>query len=180
LNNVKPQKTIFLDRDGVINKCAAPHCYVSKWEDFKFLPGAIDGIKLLNEAGYLTLLISNQRGIALNLYSLKDVDMLHEKMCKCLADYGAHIDGIYICPHDNGECDCRKPAIGLYRKAEKDWMINKEKSYCIGDMESDIKAGNSYGIKTILIGDKKQDYRQDLTFSSLKEASAYLVNKEEE
>lgn len=180
LNNGKPQKTIFLDRDGVINKCAASHCYIYKWEDFDFLPGAVEGIRMLNEAGYLILLISNQRGIARGLFTRNGIDKLHRKMCACLAEAGAHIDGIYICPHDNGKCDCRKPGIGLFRQAEKEWMINKGESWMIGDSESDIKAGISYGVKTVLIGSETERYGQDLTFDSLRQAGGYLIKGQEQ
>lgn len=177
MNNRKPQKAIFLDRDGVINKCAAPHCYIVDWDDFEFLPGAVEGIKALNDAGYLILLISNQRGIARGLYTVEDVGNLHEKMCGYLAGWGAHIDGIYICPHNYGECHCRKPDIGLFLQAEKDWMIDKSRSYCIGDFESDIRAGINYGVKTILIGDEADDYGQNYTFPSLQAASSYLTKE---
>lgn len=179
MNNRRPQKTVFLDRDGVINKCAAPHYYISRWDDFEFLHGAVEGIRALNDAGYLVLLISNQRGIARGLYTVEEVNKLHKKMCGCLAESGARIDGIYICPHNYGECNCRKPDIGLFQRAEQEWMIDKEKSYCIGDFESDIKAGITYGIKTILIGNTAEEYGQDYTFSSLQMAGAYLAKGEE-
>lgn len=179
MNNRRPQKTVFLDRDGVINKGAAPHCYISGWDDFEFLHGAVEGIRALNDAGYLVLLISNQRGIARELYTVEEVDRLHEKMCGCLAEAGAHIDGIYICPHDYGECNCRKPDIGLFKQAEQEWKIDKKKSYCIGDSECDIKAGINYGIKTILIGNKTEEYGQDYTFISLQTAGAYLAQRGE-
>lgn len=179
MNNEKPQKTVFLDRDGVINQCAAPHCYISKWSDFKFLPGASEGIRALNEVGYLVLIISNQRGIARGLCTVSEVGVLHKKMCGYLEGKGAHIDGIYLCPHDYGECDCRKPGTGLFRQAERDWMIDKEKSYCIGDSGTDIQAGIAYGIRTILIGDKTKEYGQSYTFDSLLRAGVYLAEEEE-
>jgi len=177
LNNRELRKAVFLDRDGVINKCAAPHCYISSWKDFAFLPGAAEGIKALNNAGYLILLISNQRGIARGLYTVNDVHVLHKKMCGCLEASGARIDGIYICPHNYGECSCRKPGIGLFQQAERDWAIDKESSYCIGDFESDIRAGINYGVKTILIGDGSEEYGQDYTFDSLRTAGVYLAGK---
>lgn len=179
LNNIKPQKTIFLDRDGVINKCASRHCYISQWKDFEFLPGAIEGIRSLNKAGYLILLISNQRGIARGLYTLNEVERLHQKMCEQLTINGAHIDGIYVCPHDDGECNCRKPDIGLFHQAEKEWMIDKERSWCIGDFKSDIEAGIRYGISNILIGSKENEFGQKYTFDSLEEAGIFLARMED-
>lgn len=177
LNNEKPQKTVFLDRDGVINKCAAPHCYISKWEEFEFFPSAIQGIKRLNAAGYLVLLITNQRGIARGLLSMQEVEELHQKMCEHLKRQGANIDGIYICPHDNGECYCRKPDIGLFLQAEKEWQIDKEHSWMIGDSNTDVEAGKRYGVRTILLSDIKEDYGQNYTFSDLKTATAFLTDE---
>lgn len=177
--NNKPQKAVFLDRDGVINRCAAPHCYITRWKDFEFLPGAIDGIKMLNEAGYLVLIVTNQRGIARGMCTAEQIATLHRSMCEELEKMGAHIDGIYVCPHDDGECECRKPEIGLFLQAESEWYIDKEKSWCIGDFQSDIEAGNKYGINTILIGDTSKQYGQTLTYCSLEEAGKYLASLEE-
>lgn len=179
LNNKSIQKTIFLDRDGVINKCARPHYYISEWEDFEFLPGAIKGIKTLNDAGYLILLITNQRGVARGLFSLDDVKKLHQKMCEQIEKEGARINDIYICPHDKGECRCRKPDIGLLLQAEENWLIDKNNSYFIGDCESDIIAGSSYGVSTILIGDSRDEFGQSFTFPSLEKAAEYLFNIKE-
>lgn len=180
MNNQHPQKTVFLDRDGVINRCAAEHCYITKWKEFEFLPGAIEGIKAINDAGYLILMVTNQRGIARGLCTVQEIEQLHQQMQASLRKAGAHIDGSYMCPHDIGECDCRKPQIGLLRQAETEWMIDKERSWCIGDFESDIQAGKRYGVKTILIGTAKQDYGQTETFQSLWEAGCYLKSREEE
>lgn len=179
LNNDRLRKAVFLDRDGVINKCAAPHCYISKWEDFEFLTGAVKGIETFNKAGYLTLIISNQRGIARGLCTEAEVDALHARMCEQMEKEGAHIDGIYICPHNEGECRCRKPDIGLFLNAERDFGIDKKKSFCIGDFQSDIEAGIRYGVSTVLIGNGRKDYGQDYTFSSLEEAALYLAGLEE-
>lgn len=178
MNNLYPQKTIFLDRDGVINQCAAPHCYIAKWDDFHFMPGAVEGIRILNQLKYLTLIVSNQRGIARKICTLCEVEELHRKMCIELALQGAHIDGIYICPHGENQCECRKPKPGLFYRATKDWLINKDNSYCIGDSETDVQAGHNFGVQTILIGNNEQKYGQELTFGSLLEASIYIQEKE--
>lgn len=143
-------KVVFLDRDGVINRKAAPHDYIKSWKEFVFLPGVIDAIRQLNEAGYLVLLVTNQRGIARGLMRHEDVEEIHRNMCRKLEMGGGHIEGIYVCPHDIGECTCRKPDIGLFLKAEKDYEIDKEASWMVGDSISDVQAGKKYGIKTIL------------------------------
>lgn len=104
---------------------------------------------MLNLAGYLVLIITNQRGIARGLMSAADLQGIHEKMCEELQLRGAHIDGIYVCPHDIGQCHCRKPDIGLFLQAERDFPIDKAGSWMVGDSDSDVDAGNNYGVKTI-------------------------------
>ena len=143
-------KTVFLDRDGLINRCAAPHCYICKWEDFKFLPGVAEAIGMLNEAGFLVLVITNQRGVARGMLTQDELDTLHRNMRSVLEASGARIDHIYACPHEAGTCTCRKPDIGLFRMAEADYDIDKSRSWMIGDSETDIQAGKKYGVHTIL------------------------------
>lgn len=143
------KKTVFLDRDGLINRQAPPHQYITKWEEFEFLPGVPEAIHKLNKAGYLVLIVTNQRGIARGMMTVEAVEMIHRQMCKTLHKNGAHIDGIYFCPHNEGECHCRKPDIGLFLQAERDFQIDKKKSWMVGDSESDVQAGQNYGVKTI-------------------------------
>ena len=142
-------KTIFLDRDGVINCKAPEHDYIKNWQDFIFLPNVPEAISKLNHAGYIVIIVTNQRGIARGMMSTTDLDDIHKKMCEKLLCYDAKIDAIYVCPHDIGECTCRKPDIGLFLEAEKDFNISKSESWMIGDSDSDIEAGKRFGIKTI-------------------------------
>lgn len=147
------RKAVFLDRDGVINQKAAEHEYIRDWDGFRFLPGAADAIRLLNQNSFLVLVVTNQRGIARGILNLESLQRLHSQMCAELAASGARIDGIFVCPHEEGTCNCRKPQIGLFRQAENRFPIDKKRSWMIGDSESDIQAGQKYGIKTIRIGD---------------------------
>ncbi|MCC8050309.1 MAG: HAD family hydrolase [Clostridiales bacterium] len=142
-------KAVFLDRDGLINRQAPPHQYITKWEEFEFLPGVPEAIHKLNKAGYLVLIVTNQRGIARGMMTVEAVEKIHRQMCKNLNKIGAHIDGIYVCPHNAGECHCRKPDIGLFLRAERDFRIDKETSWMVGDSESDVQAGQNYGVRTI-------------------------------
>lgn len=84
------------------------------------------------------------------MMSMEDVNDIHRFMCGELKKTGAHVDGIYVCPHEEGECDCRKPEIGLFLRAEKDFPIDKSRSFMVGDSKSDVKAGMRYGVRTIL------------------------------
>lgn len=104
---------------------------------------------MLNDAGYLTLIVTNQRGVARGIMTMKDVDDIHQYMCDELEKIGAHIDGIYVCPHNYGQCHCRKPDIGLFLQAEEDFNIDKSKSWMVGDSESDFESGQRYGVNTI-------------------------------
>jgi len=168
-------KIVFLDRDGVINKCAKPHEYIAKWEDFEFIDHVPEAIKLLNDACYKVVVISNQRCVACGIATLEEVNALHEKLNEVLAKSGAHIDAFYICPHDIGTCKCRKPKIGLFLQAEQDFSVDKNRSYMIGDSESDIIAGQRYGIETIFIGDR---IIGDFQCGSLYEATKNILKKD--
>lgn len=170
------QKAAFLDRDGVINERVAIHDYIRKWEDFRFLGQAAEAIALLNRSGYLVVLVSNQRGVARGLLTMDTVDAIHRNMRAELARRGARIDGIYVCPHDVGECRCRKPDIGLFLQAEREFEIDKTASWMVGDEETDVEAGRNYGVRTILIGERRQS-GCDMLCANLMEAARYIVSE---
>ena len=151
-----PKKVVFLDRDGVINKKAAKADYVKKWEEFEFLPGAIEGVKLLNEKGYQVFIATNQPGIARGIMTKKDLEVIHQKMEQILEKQGAKLAGIYCCIHgwDEG-CECRKPKSGLLFQAARENNLDLTKTIFIGDDERDIQAGETAGCKTILINKNK-------------------------
>lgn len=113
------------------------------------MPNVPQAVKRLNDAGYLVLIVTNQRGVARGMMSADDVEEVHQHMCAVLKKSGAHIDGIYVCPHEEGTCTCRKPNIGLFLQAERDYGIDKALSWMIGDSDSDAEAGRRYGVRTI-------------------------------
>jgi D-glycero-D-manno-heptose 1,7-bisphosphate phosphatase len=126
--------------------------YVTRWEEFEILNGVFEAIKLLNNAGLLTIIITNQRGIARGLMSDGDLIAIHERFQKELHGCGAHLDAIYYCPHDVDSCDCRKPKTGLFERSLRDFPeICFKDSFVIGDSLSDIQAGNRLGCYSILI-----------------------------
>lgn len=145
-------KAVFLDRDGLINEKAPEHEYIRKWEEFRFLPGVPEAIRRLNEAGYLVLVVTNQRGVARGLMTMEEAFELHSAMCAALERDGARIARVYMCPHEEGSCTCRKPDIGLFLQAERDFAIDKSRSWMVGDSDSDIEAGRRYGVRTIKTG----------------------------
>ncbi len=150
-------KVVFLDRDGTINE--EVH-YLYKPEDLRLLPGAAEAIRMLKEAGFSLIVITNQAGVARGYYTCRDVEILHEHLNGLLKKEGGSIDGFYYCPHHPvhgiGEyktvCRCRKPDIGMFEMAEKDFRVDKSRSYMIGDKELDIQAGHNYGVESILVG----------------------------
>lgn len=149
-------RTVFLDRDGVLNRKAPEGEYVSRWDLFHPLPGMHEAVRRLNEAGLPVYVVTNQRGVALGLYTAADVERLHARLNGELAAHGAHVDGFFHCPHDKGTCECRKPKPGLFEQARAlHPEIAWESSLMIGDSLSDIEAGVRLGMRTMFLeGDR--------------------------
>lgn len=152
----KPVKAIFLDRDGTINDNKKG--YTHKIGQFEFLPGVIEGLRKLSKTDYLLIIVTNQSGIGRGIYKQDDFQKLSKWLLDVLNKQGIKISKIYHCPHHpNDNCDCRKPGIGLFLKAVKDLGISLNKSWLIGDRDSDVIAGREANIKTIKIGNKMND-----------------------
>lgn len=153
---LKPKKIIFLDRDGVINKKAPKADYVKTWEEFEFLPGAVEAIRKLTEQGYEIYLISNQPGIARGMMTEGDLTEIHTNMIKKLEENQAKIKHIYCCLHGwNDGCECRKPKPGMFYQAGRENNLNLSKAVFIGDDERDAQAGEAAGIRTFLVTPEK-------------------------
>ncbi|MBN1215995.1 MAG: D-glycero-beta-D-manno-heptose 1,7-bisphosphate 7-phosphatase [Candidatus Lokiarchaeota archaeon] len=143
--------SIFLDRDGVINKEIN---YLSNPDDFVLLEGVIDALKILKEKGYLLIVITNQAGIARGYFSEARLNQIHKKMNLILKKNKIFLDDIFFCPHHpmfTGICECRKPNPGMIIKAKEKYNIDLKKSYIVGDTLNDIKAGKNAGCKTVLV-----------------------------
>lgn len=146
-----PAPTAFLDRDGVLN---VDKGYVYRPEDLEWVKGAPEAVRLLNEAGYRVIVITNQSGIARGLYDEDAVHRFHDHMQTHLAGHGARIDAFYYCPHHpEGRvpqfaiaCDCRKPKAGLLERAERDFPVDKERSFLVGDRDHDLQAAREFGV----------------------------------
>src|SRR5579862_569989 len=140
-------KFVLLDRDGVINRKAPEGAYVHQWSDFQPLAGVEIAIAALNHANKRVMVVTNQRGVALGLYTQDDIEQLHHQLQKHLASHEARIDAFYVCPHDNNQCNCRKPKTGLLEQAFDDNPdASRTNTLLIGDSLSDIQAANSFGI----------------------------------
>ena len=148
----KPKRVVFLDRDGTLNVKAEKAHYIEKKEDFKWLPGSKEAIKLLNDKGVITILVSNQPGIARGNFTEKTLTEIHNKMQNDLKEIGAHIDYIYYCPHNWFDgCECRKPKPGMLYQAARDLSLDLTKCYLFGDDERDIEAADAARCKSKLI-----------------------------
>ncbi len=179
---------VFLDRDGVLNEKMPEGRYVTSWNDFNLLFGVPESIQRLNQAGILVIVVSNQRCVALGLCTATDVDFIHSKFQELLKHRGAHVDGSYFCPHDKGECNCRKPLPGLYEQAVAEFPeITAESCAMIGDSLSDIEFGRQLGMLTVFIdGDPRRQKPgsqaaaelADLRFTSLAESVDYLLKNQ--
>ena len=184
-------RAVFLDRDGVIN--AAPYNgeegkYDSPYTlaDFRFLPRAKQAIRLLNENNWLTIVVSNQPGVAKGKCSAAFLEALNERMRAKLAASGAHLDAIYYCLHHpqalvpelRQACQCRKPRPGLLLAAASDLLVNLTASYLIGDNSQDVEAGLAAGCKPILI--RPRSFKTDLpTVNSSRVATSLLAAVEQ-
>jgi len=173
-NLAHPQKAIFLDRDGTINKYVG---FLRNVDEFELMPGVAEAIRKINNSGYLAIVVTNQPVIARGEVTVPELQLIHNKMETLLGAEGAYLDAIYYCPHHphkgyEGEipelkidCDCRKPKPGMLIRAAEDFNIDLSNSWMIGDGENDIKAGKAARCKTALIGEG--EYGQDMTGDSL-------------
>jgi D-glycero-D-manno-heptose 1,7-bisphosphate phosphatase len=173
------KRAVFLDRDGVINRKAPEGGYVTRWENFEFLPGVAEAISSVNRAGWSVIVVTNQRCIAKGLVSAGEVEAIHRRMREQLARMGARVDGVYYCPHDREPaCSCRKPEPGLLLAAAREFEIDLSASWVVGDSETDVEAGRRAGCRTVRIGaDSRNPNSGDLVAQSLFEACQGLLER---
>ena len=158
--------TLFLDRDGVINRRIVDG-YVTAWEEFEFLPGVLDAIKIFSEKFKYIFVITNQQGVGKGLMTMEQVDAIHDRMCTEIEAHGGLIDGILVCPQLATEPDnYRKPNPDMaYMACEICPDIDLTKTVMVGDGQTDIEFGRNAGTKTVFIGVENPD--ADDSFPSL-------------
>lgn len=159
-NLANKQKAFFLDRDGTINDHIG---FLRDIDDFKLIPGVAEAIRMINNSGYLAIVVTNQPVIARGEVTVEQLDEIHRKMATLLGKEGAYIDALYYCPHhpDRGfegevpelkiDCDCRKPKPGMLLRAAQDFNIDLASSFMIGDSERDVDAGLNAGCRAVRI-----------------------------
>ena len=164
---------VFLDRDGTINEDAE---YLSDPDKLELIPGSGEAIRLINEAGLLAIVLTNQSGVARAYFPESQVGVVNKRLDLLLAQEGAKIDAYYDCPHHptegkkpyRMECGCRKPKTGMIEKAVKDMDIDPEMSYMVGDKMSDLKMASAAGSKGILV---RTGYGRETESTLIKENS---------
>lgn len=174
--NIDKSWTLFLDRDGVINK-KIDNDYVKHWVEFEFIDGVFDAIKFLNGLFGRVVVVTNQQGIGKRLYRVEDLELIHKNMLYEIEFYGGRIDKVYFSPYLAAENHpTRKPGIGMALNAKADFPeIDLSKSVIIGDSMSDMEFGRAAGMKTIYISElPKQDPRIDFNFRNLNELIGHI------
>ena len=149
----KPQENhlIFIDRDGVINVDPIGD-YIKSWKDFQFEAGAIEALQYLMSKDYQIIIISNQAGIGDGVYTEADLKDIHRHMMEEFEKNGIQIRSAHYCRHGKeAGCKCRKPETGLFEDAVRGVPFVKEKTFFIGDKNTDMEAGKRFGIKTAFV-----------------------------
>ena len=191
---MKQRAAVFLDRDGTINEQMG---YINHISRFVLLPGVGEAIRRLNEHDMPVVVVTNQSGLARGYFPAGLLDEVHEKMERELAVAGAHIDGLYVCPHHpeakeeqyRKTCTCRKPKIGLLEQAAEDLNLDLAASFMVGDRWSDLKCGVRAGATSILVltgygrGDYQyigpgRDVQPAMVASDLKAAVDWILNRQ--
>ena len=171
--NINKSWTLFLDRDGVINK-KLDNDYVKHWMDFEFIDGVHDAMKILNGKFEHIVVVTNQQGIGKGYYRTEDLDLIHKNMVYEINYLGGRIDKVYFSPYlDSLNHPTRKPGTGMGLAAKNDFpSIDFTKSIIVGDSMSDMEFGKALGMKTVFVSEEKRnDDKIDFNFPSLVEFS---------
>ncbi|MDE1990539.1 MAG: D-glycero-beta-D-manno-heptose 1,7-bisphosphate 7-phosphatase [Betaproteobacteria bacterium] len=141
---------VILDRDGVIN--VDSDRYIKSPDEWRPIPGSLEAISRLNQAGYRVVVATNQSGIARGLFDLATLNAIHHKMIDALAQHGAVLDAIFFCPHANeARCNCRKPATGLFEEIQQRYNIPLSHVPAVGDSRRDLVAAANAGARPMLV-----------------------------
>jgi D-glycero-D-manno-heptose 1,7-bisphosphate phosphatase len=145
-------KHVILDRDGVLNHEAVGGGYITLPEDFVWLPGALEGLRLLRKGGFYLSVATNQSGVGRGIMTLPQLEAVLERMKTEAAQYGGALDAVFFCPHSPEDgCDCRKPAPGLIQAAVAQSGLPASESIFVGDDQRDLEAAARAGVRAALV-----------------------------
>ena len=168
-------KCVFFDRDGVVNRSPGPG-YVERWEDFYLLPEFVEALRVVRTAGYEAVIVTNQRGVALGCMTAAAVEDMHRRLRSLLRErFALDVLDILYCPHDHGQCECRKPKPGLLLEAARRHGLDLAQSWMVGDAASDIEAGRAAGCRTVFVGPAGIAPGADVRVDSMADLSAELA-----
>ena len=143
-------RLVILDRDGVINEDSDN--YIRSAEQWLPIPGSIDAIARLSQAGFTVVVATNQSGLSRGYFSQEQLNAMHDKLIRLVVAQGGSIGGIYVCPHGpDDHCQCRKPATGLIRQIFRDYLAQPAQTWLVGDSLRDLQAGVGSGCKAALV-----------------------------
>jgi len=178
--NISEGWSLFLDRDGVINARLVDD-YVKKWDDFRFIDGVLDAMKVFNSVFQSIVVVSNQQGVGKGLMKIEDVVEIHKKMVSKISESSGRIDKVYFCPElKRNHPFCRKPSVGMALMAKHDFpAIHFKKSIIAGDSLSDMQFGKRLKMTTVLISEDNHIARKypglvDCCFGTLNEMANEL------
>ena len=175
-------KLVILDRDGVINH-DSDH-FIKSPDEWKPIPGSLEAIARLNQAGYRVVIATNQSGIGRGLFDMATLNAIHDKMHKMLAQMGGRIDALFFCPHAaDSKCDCRKPRPGMFEEISRRFNMDLKGVPAIGDSLRDLQAAVSMGAMPVLVRTGKGGKTLEagglpegtLVFANLAEAVRHLT-----
>lgn len=175
----EPRRAVFLDRDGTL---IVDRPYSADPNTIELLPGVAEGLSVLQEAGYLLIVVTNQSGIARGFFDESALGRMHERLDSILADSGVNVAAYYYCPHHvEGTnralavpCDCRKPAPGMLFRAASDWAIDLGRSWLIGNTPTDLEAARAAGCRALLVGTSETSSAYP-RFDSLLDAARVII-----
>ena len=154
-------KLIILDRDGVINYDSTS--YIKSPDEWKPIPGSLEAIARLNQAGYHVVVATNQSGVGRGLFDMATLNAIHDKMHRALGQAGGRVDAIFFCPHaQDAGCDCRKPKPGLFEEIAHRFNVSLKDVPSIGDALRDLEAAAAVGAQPILVLTGKGKKTRDL------------------
>lgn len=178
-------KLVILDRDGVINFDSAQ--FIKSPAEWKPIPGSLEAIARLNQAGYRVVVATNQSGIGRGLFDMNTLNQIHEKLHKALFTVGGRIDAIFYCPHTaDSDCDCRKPKPGMFKRISETMNIDLRNIPAVGDSLRDLQACVAVGCTPILVRTGKGEKTKaegnlpegTLEFANLDEAAKWILRKD--
>jgi D-glycero-D-manno-heptose 1,7-bisphosphate phosphatase len=142
-------KLVILDRDGVINYDSPD--YIKSPDEWKAIPGSLEAIARLNQSGYRVVIASNQSGVARGLFTLDDLNQIHNKMHRQLAEVGGTVEAIFFCPHSGEDCNCRKPRPGLFHDIAERLGVSLARTPAVGDSLRDLQAAIASRARPMLV-----------------------------